>query len=695
MKRIFILLAGIHGQIIRFIIVAACVFAIMYLLPGEARFKYEIQKGKVWLSDNLTAPFDFPVNKSRDEIEAENQEVLKSTHPCFRMNDAVLDKKIQEFAVQFNVRWQDLKASGERVSDRKRKKLEAEKLYQIKTGTELLTGLFNKGIARIPLPFENMPGDYGISLLRDNVAEESQMDDLLTVATAMDYIRAKVPSRADTALLFPLIESLVTENVFYDEALSLRMEKQAIEDISSVRGLVKEGDIIISRGQLVDDEKYKVLVSFKDEYISREGMQGNYYVRAGYFLIVLSSVLVLVVFLSLFRKDVYSDNKKISFIFLLIFLMVFVYTWAVKANLFSLYLVPFCIVPVMVRSLFDTRLALFTHIVIILIAGFLSPNGYEFMFMQTVVGMIAIFSIVNMRNRAQFFIASLYIMIAYAVTYTGISLIHEGAFSDISWASMKWFAGNALLTLFAYPLIFIAEKLFGFISDISLMELSDSNTPLLRELALKAPGTFQHSLQVANLAEAVIREVGGNSLMVRAGALHHDIGKMEMPLYFIENQVTSVNPHDDLSFEESAAIIISHVIRGVETAKKHKLPEQVIDFIRTHHGTTTVQYFYHSYLKNFPDKVSDEEKFKYPGPLPFSRETAVLMMADTVEAASRSLKHHNEESINALVENVIDQQVWQNQFINSNITFRNINTAKKIFKKMLSSIYHARIEYPR
>jgi putative nucleotidyltransferase with HDIG domain len=316
------------------------------------------------------------------------------------------------------------------------------------------------------------------------------------------------------------------------------------------------------------------------------------------------------------------------------------------------------------------------------------------MFIQTVTAMTATFSIVNLRNRSQFFITAGLIFVSYVLTYYGVSVLHRGDVRSVEWENIQWLLVSSVVSLFAFPMIFLFEKIFGFISDVSLMELADSNRKLLRELALKAPGTFQHSLQVANLAEAAAYKVGGNTLLVRAGALYHDIGKMEMPLYFIENLSSQNNPHDDLRFDESAGIIISHIIKGIEIAKARKLPEQIIDFIRTHHGTTYVQYFYHSFLKNFPDEELQEDRFRYSGPLPFSKETAVLMMADSVEAASRSLKKVDKEIIDALVENIINSQVRQEQFINCGITLRDISEIKKIFKKMLMSIYHVRIEYP-
>nr|MBP6402013.1 HDIG domain-containing protein [Bacteroidia bacterium] len=404
---------------------------------------------------------------------------------------------------------------------------------------------------------------------------------------------------------------------------------------------------------------------------------------------------MLMLFLYLFRREIYDDNSRIILLMLLMLLITYMFLWARKVNVFDMYLVPVCILPIIVRAFYDTRTALFTHIVTLLIIGFEAPSGFEFMFIQTIAGMVAIFSIVSMSRRVQFFISVLMIFLSYAVAFIGVTILHEANFRTIDWMNLKWFLGNSVITLFAFPLIFIFEKAFGFLSDVSLMELADSNSKVLRELSLKAPGTFQHSLQVSNLAEAAIFKIGGNPLLVRAGAMYHDIGKMDMAVYFIENQNSRINPHDDLSFEESARIIKSHVIRGVEKAKKHNIPDQIIDFIRTHHGTSLLQYFYQSYLKNFPEKVPDEDLFRYPGPLPFSKETAVLMMADSVEAASRSLKHADPESINHLVDSIIEHQIEQNQFVNAPITLKDISEIKKIFKKMLGSMYHARIEYPQ
>lgn len=695
MKNFILLLSHKHNEILRFLLVLISVFIIAYILPGEPKFKYKFQKGKTWKYDDLHAPFDFAINKTKAEIDSEKTEVVKNQRSYFKVNTEIAGKQISSFTNEFEEKWENVQE--ESTGNKSAKNKEKTKKVQLETGIEILKNLYEKGIVQLPENFEKNSKSYLVMIVKDNVAEEKELQEIFSMQTAYNYIHASVGnnSKTNTEFLTALLEKSVIPNIFYDEVLSQQAKQQALDNISLTHGMMKKNDLLITKGEMVDLNRFKILESFRTEYFNKLGVGNNTFIRAGQLLLVSISLIVLIVFLALFRKDIIADNKRIALLLSLIMFMVFLYSWSFKSHLFNLYLIPFCIIPIVVRAFFDTRLALFTHIVIILIISTIVPNDFEFVFLQITAGMVAIFSIVNMRTRSQFFSSSAYILLTYCLAYTGISLIHENSFAEVDWSSMKWLAGNALLTLFAYPLIYLVEKVFGFISDVSLMELSDANTPLLKEFALKAPGTFQHSLQVANLAEAAIYKIGGNSLMVRAGALYHDIGKMDMPLYFIENQLSTVNPHDDISFEESAKIIISHVIRGIETAKKHNLPEQVIDFIRTHHGDTVVQYFYQSYLKNYPNEFVDEEQFRYPGPLPFSKETAVLMMADSVEAASRSLKQANTEMIENLVENIIDYQMNQKQFINCNITFKDISAAKKIFKKMLTSIYHARIEYPR
>ncbi|MBK7029955.1 MAG: HDIG domain-containing protein [Bacteroidales bacterium] len=395
-----------------------------------------------------------------------------------------------------------------------------------------------------------------------------------------------------------------------------------------------------------------------------------------------------------FRHDIFNENRNIVLLLMLITIMVTSTTLVINHNVSYLNAVPLCLVPIIVRTFYDTRLALFVHIITIIILGFLVPNSFEFLYMQLITGIIAIISVVSLIRRSQFFFASLMIFISYSLIYVGMTLLQEGSFKDLERQNFVLFGMSALLTLFSYPLIFLFEKVFGLVTDVSLIEFSDTNNKLLRELAVKAPGTFHHSIMVSNIAEEAARAVGANPLLARTGALYHDIGKMDIAQYFIENQGGGFNPHDELSSEESAGIIISHVILGVEKARSYKLPEAIIDFIRTHHGTRLTRYFYERHLREFPGEETNEALFKYKGPRPFSKETSILMMADSVEAASRALKNPNEEMIEELVERIIEEQVKGNQFRNSDLTLRDISTIKKIIKNKILSINHIRIEYP-
>lgn len=663
---------------------------IVYILPKQSKFKYEFQnlKGKPWHYDNLVAPFDFAIKKTNAELTSEKAEIIKNTKPYFKLDNTIAAAKKKTFVIDFEKKWAV-------KPDNKNKKLQEETFA---LGNKIMDSIYSKGIIEPSENIENRPSDYSIYVIDNNVAEENDLKDFYTIVTAYEYVKKQLDNNksADTKFLLPLLEDGIAHTVFYDKVTSDKVLKQAFDDISPSRDIILKDQSIVSKGDIIDAEKFQILESFKSEYEEQSGGTGSYFfILLGQIIIVTQCLAVLMVFLSFFRKEIFVDNAKITFILLLIILTVLMARFAVNSQSFSIYLLPFCMLTIIIRAFYDTRVALFVHIMTILIIAFMASNRFEFVFVQLLGGMVTIFSIVNTRNRSQIFISAALIFLTYSVAFIGIDIVQEGGVDAITWYDFAWFGISAMLTLFSYPLIYIFEKIFGFISDVSLLELSDTNGRLLRELASRAPGTFQHSLQVANLAEEAIYTIGGNALLVRTGALYHDIGKMESPMYYIENQASGVNPHEDLSFEESAGIVIGHVIKGIEIAKKYNLPEQIIDFIRTHHGTTTTAYFYRSFQKAFPEEKINEEKFHYPGPIPFSKESAVLMMADSVEAASRSLKKYDAENIDNLVELIITKQIEQNQFLNADITFKNINTIKKIFKKKLMNVYHVRVEYPR
>ncbi len=691
MKKAISFIRHSHPEIYKGILIIIAIAAIVSVFPKQGKFKYEFQnlKGKPWYHEDLIAPFDFAIKKSNEELAGEKEGVIKNTKTYFRFDKSIVKAKKETLAKEFENKWSA-------QNDNKNKKIKEK---TVALSNKILDSIYRKGIIEPEDIIENKSTDYSIYVLYNNVAEEYELNDFYTIQSAYTYIQEQLKKNensVDTKFILPLLENCIAYTIFYDKATSEKILKQAIDDISPSRDIILKDQSIISKGEIIDAKKFQILESLKSEYEEQSGGTGNYFfILLGQIIIIVSCLAVLIVFLMFFRKDIFLNNAKITFILFLIILQVLMAQLAINSQPFSIYILPFCILPIIIRAFYDTRVALFVHLVTVLIISFLAPNRFEFAFIQLLGGMVAIFSIVNMRNRSQIFISAILIFLTYSIAYIGITIIQEGGNDIITWLDFVWFGVSAMLTLFSYPLIFIFEKLFGFTSDVSLLELSDTNGKLLRELASRAPGTFQHSLQVANIAEEAIYTIGGNALLARTGALYHDIGKMDMPIFFIENQVSGINPHEDMSFDESAAMIISHVIKGIEIAKKHNLPEQIIDFIRTHHGTTMTAYFYRSFQNAFPEEKIDENKFHYPGPIPFSKETAVLMMADSVEAASRSLKKYDAESIDSLVEKIINTQIEQDQFINADITFKDINTLKKIFKKKIMNIYHVRVEYPR
>lgn len=667
----------------------------VYVMPTEGKFRYSYVKGKVWLHDDYFAPFDFAINKSNADLEAEKVELAKQSKRYFAFDEQLVFEKQRDLNAEldsFIRRVTGVSADEYLPAQNDRNKIRKE-------GQNWLAEIYNQGVVQNNL--ENLSNSRNklVVQLRDHVAEEKQLSEYYTIETALVFIATKLYGSGNwkDQELRLFFEKFISPNVIYSDQFTKSARQKTIESISLTRGMVSKGELVIAKGETITPEKFQILESIRTEYQTQIGSLriNSIWVIIGQFVIVTMLFSMLLLFLILLRKDLFEDAIKLSFLFSLVVVEVALAAVMVKLNLISVYLFPFCIMPIIIRAFFDTRLALFSHMLTMLIIGFLVPNPFEFFVIQMVGGIACIFSIVSMRKRSQLFITITLLTVSYLVCYAGITLMVEGQISALELTDMGWLAGSAALTLFSYPIIYFIEKVFGFTSDVSLLELSDTNNPLLKELALKAPGTFQHSLQVANLAEAAIYRIGGNTLLTRTGALYHDIGKMELARYFIENQMTGVNPHDELGFDESASIIISHVKHGIRLGRKYGVPENIMDFIRTHHGNSRVQYFYRSFLKNFPDAEVDEGAFRYPGPIPFSRETAVVMMADSVEATSRSLKVVNSETIDQMVENIINQQIDDNQFINADITFKDITAIKKIFKKMLMNIYHVRVEYPK
>ncbi|MCF8369696.1 MAG: HDIG domain-containing protein [Bacteroidales bacterium] len=690
MKKFFSYLRNHYSEINKIVLFILTAVFLLLVFPKEGKFKYEFTKSKPWMHEDLIAPFDFAILKSETEIEAEKNKVLSGIKPYFIYDTLVTNENRNKLIEEFKLKWNNTYTENRQAL---KQMTENQKLC-----LEVYDQIMMQGIIEMNTQFNSANENQNILLIKNNVVEEKKVSDFYTIQSADLFLHKILQnnSRIDRNLLIGVIENALFQNIRYDKEKTNAEQNLALSKISNAQGMVQSGERIISRGELITAENFQILESLRIEYESNLGSSFKYIgILLGQTILIVVSLISLYLFLFYFRLEIFTENKQVGLILFLIVAAVGIASIIIKLNPVYVYVVPICLIPIIIGVFTDTRLALFTHLITIIIIGFLVPNSYEYVFLQLFAGIVTILSTVKLERRSQFFLTSLMIFLVYSVIYLGMTLIKEGSLQDINYLYYGFFAGSALLTLFSYPIIFVFEKVFGLITNVTLLELSNTNNKLLRELALNAPGTFQHSMQMANLAEEAIHEIGGNPLLVRTGAMYHDIGKMNDPLYFVENQTTGLNPHDELTYDESAEIIIDHVLRGVEKAKKYKLPEQIIDFIRTHHGTRRTEYFYTLASRENPDEKIDDSIFTYPGPEPFSKETAVLMMADTVEAASRSLKKPDEDSIHKLVEGVIDKQMEAGQFNNADITLRDIRKIKNIFKKKLMNIYHLRIEYPK
>lgn len=691
-----------YRGIFRGIYFIIALIVVLFFLPREGRFKYEFQKGKPWMHQDLYAPFDFPIYKTDAEIFTEKTHILKNFKPFFRYDSLVAESSKLQFVTDFRQSWSNYVAIN-RINSQ-------YSLSQINTiaerfENESLTAInyvYQKGIIDQSESILNTNKvDIGLSVLKNNIAYEYLYNDIFTVRKASDYVSNSVKSiTSPDALAFRNFwnsfdfQKYTHPNLLYDDYITQKFKNELIENVSLTKGLVQSGERIISHNEMVTSDIFQVLESLKHEYELQIGNRSRFVVLLGNAFIIGTLFIVLFLFLMSFRPEILKNDSKTLFILLLIAFMVIISSFVIKSGLVSIYVIPLVIVPIFIRTFFDSRLALFIHLVTIFVVSFFVPNSFEYVFINFVAGVVAILSLTNLYRRGRLFITVAFVYLTYVLLYLSLVTIEEGTPLAANALVLLWYAVNALLLMASYQLVYLFEKSFGFLSDATLIELSDTNLDLLRKLAEVAPGTFQHSLQVANLAEAAVHRIGGNPLLVRAGALYHDIGKTVNPLFYIENQPSDYNPHKNLDYTESAKFIINHVTEGIKIAHKAGLPQQIVDFIQAHHGTTKVKYFYKLHKDKFTDTANDAHKFTYPGPRPNSKETAVVMMADAVEAASRSMKNINSHNIDELVESIIDLQLNDGQFNDADITFKDITTVKTVFKKKLINIYHARIEYP-
>jgi len=660
--------------------------AIVYLFPKGGQFKYDFNNGQLWKYDNLYAPFDFAIQKTAEEITIEKKGIEFNAKQYFKYDmNVVADVKLN-----FNNRISQINFTDS---------LTVEEISHLKKiGENIIQKVYNSGFLEVVSEGRGAAKDQIIALKKENEVQDVLFKNLLTSKNVLEIINSNLgdePFTYGQKLVLNLLAGVVKPNVSFDKGLTDKIMGNELDNISYTKGKVASDELIILKGDIVGGRKLAILNSLKSEFDAKVWTDSNYnWIVFGYTILVSLALLMLLLFLYKNRLEIFNNNTKVTFIVFNVFAMIFIQTLVIKYNSDYLYVVPLSILPIILKAFFDARLGLFTHVLTVLLLGYIVPNSFEFIYLHIIAGIVTILTVSELHKRANLFISVAQITLIYMITYFAFSIIKEGNASQINWGYFGLFIMNGLLSFLSLILIYMYEKVFGLVSDVTLLELSNTNTKLLRELNEKAPGTFQHSMQVANLAEAAANEIGANSMLVRTGALYHDIGKMLNPMYFTENQSTGVNPHNDLSPTDSAKIITDHVIKGVELAKKYKLPDRIIDFIRTHHGTSSTYYFYKKEQELNPDTIVDIKKFQYQGPIPFSKETAILMMCDASEAASKSLKSPTAQSISDLIEKIIDKQMSDNQFLNSDITFREIKVIKKVIKKKLMNIYHLRLEYP-
>ena len=687
MNKILSKLQHNYYDIFKVLLFIIAIAVVVWVSPRESMFKYEFNVGKPWNHNDLIAPFNFAIYKTDKQISEEKQQVLNNFRPYFKYDYDITKSGRHLLIENFGQLWQ--------VSDSRKSNDDSLRLQQYVTG--IYDDIQKSGIIRYHEILDGKGSEFPIRIIRGNEVSDARMGLFYDVRTANEYADKQIKelNDPDSSLLTLIINQSLVQNVFYDVEKSNAVRIELLDRVSTTHGLIQKGELIISTGELVNPEKYQMLLSLKRDYEQDlGGSESQLYIIIGNSLLIILLFLIQFLFIIIYYRNTFDSVKQVVLILLSQLALILIALYVFRNFPQWTYMIPFAILPILIAVFINKRVAIIIHLVTVMILGFYAPNSFNFFYTQFATGLIAVFSVGELSKRADLFKASLLIFLTYMTVYVSMLFVQEGSLDNISYVFIGYLAGSSILVLLAFPLIFLYEKLFSMVTPLTLLELSNTNNPLLRELSTKAPGTLQHSLQVANLASEALYEIGGDALLARTGALYHDIGKMKNPLYFIENQSSGYNPHDELSYEESARIIIGHVIDGIEMARKARLPEQIIDYIRTHHGTRRVEYFYKLEKKLKQGMEVDESEFKYHGPIPFSRETAVVMMADSIEAASRSIHKPDEQKINDLVENIVGSLMENDQFVNADITLREINTVKKVLKKKIMNINHIRIAYP-
>ena len=667
------------GKVLMFVLATVLVY---WQMPRVGKFRYEYQLYKPWQHESLYAPFDFPIYKDAEMLKAESDEVLKSVKPVFNFDLEATKEARSKLDGAFASQWQPHGGFDAEVNK--------AALFELFDQIEI------RGVVAHNKALDELSSSTMVSLVKNKAVTVVSFGSLYTMNTAReavsDWAEHGHPG-VDIQLISTLLLNSISPNVTYDAAMTKMEQDKALSKISLTYGMVQKDELIIAEGEIVDDTDFAILNSLQKEstsgsYAKNDSMP----VQLSQFLLVaLLFVMVALYLRALHRNDVYSELSKINLLLLLMVVMIIPSYWIMKLHPSFIMMMPVVMLTMIMITFYSPGLTFTIQVVTVLLIAMAVPNPFQYIFMQLVSSMIVIFILSRHKSRRHYFICSLLLFVVYLAVYHAFSFMSS---TTISGSMVGILALNALFTMLSLPLIFLFEKLFRLTTSLTLMELNNTNTPLLRQLAQTAPGTFQHSIQVANLCDEVLYAIGGDTLLARTGALYHDIGKMTNPMYFTENQHGAYNSHNDISNVESAQIIIAHVLDGIKMAQKARLPEQVIEFIRTHHGTRRTEYFYIMEKREHPDEEVDPADFTYHGPIPFSKETAVLMICDSVEAASRSLKEPDEAGIGKLVDGIIQKQMDDGQFQNVDLTMKDFTTIRKVLKKKLMSIYHVRIAYP-
>jgi len=676
---------------IQLLLLGSTVVFVSLLFPNQVQFKYQYGLGKVWKYEDLYAPYDFSIRKSNFELSKSEDRVKKDFIPYFTKDTAALLNSMRFIKAQLNSLYMTTDTSSANL-------LKGLSTLE-KDAEDLLRKLYSTGIYANASEFSYRDSLPLIHIQEGGRISLQKTDNLISLKTAREEILQlpiTFPLQQASREISNILEQSIDPNIHFDQELSQKFLEQELRSISQALGKVSKGEIIIKKGATISRDVHQILSSLEERYLyDFEEETSKWQIYLGHLLFSLLIISLFYLYLNFKYPNILQNFNKL--VFFLIWFWIFAYlVYAVESNpSLSMYMLPFCIVPIVIKNFFDGNLAFITLILLVLLTSFISSPGLDFAFIMILGGLVAILIETETRYWARYFYSISLIVVSLFIGFLSISVIKEGTVSSVNWGTYNWLLINGVLILLSYPLIPLLERIFGFTSSITLAELSDLNKPLLKKLSIKAPGTFQHSIQVANLAEAAATKIGANSLLVKVGALYHDIGKMNHPGYFIENNLDQSLMHEKLNCKESAKIIISHVSDGITIARTNNLPTVIIDFIKTHHGTTKVEYFFRKHLESCSEGDESEELFIYPGPRPRSKEQTILMLADSVEAASKSQSFKDEKSIEDFVDSIISYKLKEKQLEHSELTFDDLETCRRVFKKMLKSIYNARISYPQ